>query len=381
MISCGLRTPTIGISSLNHLELLTAVGLVAVSVLVTTAALTGVVRRYALRRSLLDIPNERSLHDRPTPRGGGLAIAMVLLATSVGLGWRGILSAPLVTALAGGGALIATVGWIDDQRPMPALWRACVHLVAAVWALYWLGGFPKLALGRTTLPLEWMGAVLAGLGTAWLTNLYNFMDGTDGLAASQGVCAGVMGAILLTLNGEPGIATMSLILAASCAGFLSWNWPPAKIFMGDVGSCLIGYSFAVLALVSESTGAVPVLTWFVLLAIFVCDATFTLLMRLLAGERWYAAHRSHAYQRLVQMGLSHGRLALAMLALNLFILWPLAYLMHWCPALSLPIAIAVVVGLGAAWVAVQRKYRRFYQSAACAADNRAIGTRNGEQLT
>jgi Fuc2NAc and GlcNAc transferase len=330
--------------------------LLAVIAFVAAAALTGLVRIYALRHALLDIPSARSAHTISTPRGGGLAIAVVVLGTVVGLGLSGSLSAPIVTALSGGGGLVAAVGWIDDHRSSSPLWRACAHLVAACWALYWLGGFPEWKLGATSVRLEWGGAVLAGLGIAWLTNLYNFMDGTDGLAGIQGACAGGMGALLLALNGEWGIAAVSLVLAAACAGFLVWNWPPAKIFMGDVGSYLIGYTFAVLALSSESRGALLVLTWFILLSIFICDATFTLIRRMLSGERWYAAHCGHAYQRLVQIGFSHRDLALRVLALNLVILWPLAYLTEQHRDLLSLATGATLLGMGLLWVAVQRRY-------------------------
>lgn len=328
----------------------------------TAAVLTGLVRIYALRRSLLDIPTERSSHKIPTPRGGGLAVAVVVLGAVMGLGLSGRLSVPVVTALAGGGGVVAVVGFIDDHRSIPALWRACVHLLAAFWALYWLGGFPEWKAGTTPVRLGWSGTILAGLGIAWLTNLYNFMDGTDGLAGIQGVCAGGMGALLLALNGEVGIAAVSLVLASACAGFLIWNWPPARIFMGDVGSCLIGYTFAVLAVVSESTGTLLALTWFILLSVFICDATFTLALRVLSGERWYAAHRSHAYQRFVQMGFSHRDLALSVLTLNLVILSPSAYLTEQHRDLVSLAAGATLIGMGLLWVAVQRKYTDFINS-------------------
>ncbi len=332
--------------------------LLAVGAFTATAVLTGSARDYALRRSLLDIPNERSSHEIPTPRGGGLAIAVVVLSAVVALGSIGELPTNITAAFAGGGFLVAVIGWMDDHRSVPALWRACIHLLAAFWALYWLGGFPHWEAGITTVRLGWIGTLLAGLGITWLTNLYNFMDGTDGLAGIQGACAGVMGALLLALNGQPGIAAVSLALAASCAGFLLWNWPPAKIFMGDVGSYVVGYSFAVLALVSESTGALLVLSWFILLSVFVCDATLTLIQRMLSGERWYAAHRSHAYQRLVQMGLSHRELALWVLALNLLILWPAAYLTEQRHDLVSLVNGATLFGMGLLWVAIQRRYRR-----------------------
>jgi len=289
--------------------------------------LTGVVRRVLVARAVLDVPNERSLHSSPTPRGGGLAVALVILT---GIGWLGIramLSGPVVLGLAGGAMLIALVGWVDDVRTLPNRVRAGVQVVAAVWFLYWIGGVNSLRLGETLVPLGFAGNILALLGIAWSINLYNFMDGIDGVAGGQAVVAGGVGAALLT--GVGGLSAASALVAGASLGFLYWNWAPARIFMGDVGSGLLGFLFAALALLSDRSGGPGVMVWLMLGGVFIVDATLTLLRRMLAGERWYAAHRSHAYQRAVQAGWSHAAVT--------------------CGALGL-----TCVGAGLAWIAVSR---------------------------
>ncbi len=316
------------------------------AVFVLSLFLTGLVRRYALR-ALLDIPNDRSSHDRPTPRGGGVAIVAVLLRVFSLLGWVVLMPSGVVWALLGGGGLVAGIGWVDDHRHVPALWRALLHGVAACWAVFWLGGFPSLELGLMTLPLGIVGSFLAVLALVWLTNLYNFMDGIDGIAGGQAVSAGLGGAVLLGWAGAYELALVAALLAAGSAGFLVWNWAPAKIFMGDVGSGFVGFCFGVLALASEKAGAVPATVWMIVLAVFLLDATFTLLRRVFTGERWYTAHRTHAYQRLVQMGWTHVRVSATVMLINIGILLPLAYVSLKWPAL-LPWSLALIVALG--WV-------------------------------
>ena len=314
---------------------------------------TAAVRRYALSRSLLDHPNERSSHAVATPRGGGMAIALVTLGGLAALGGAGVLPWRLTLALVVGGAAVAAVGWLDDHRPLRAAARVTVHFAAAAWALYWLGGVPRLTVGARALPLGVAGVLLGALGIVWLINLYNFMDGIDGIAAGEAVAVGAAGGGLLVLGGAPGLGLAALLTAAAAAGFLAWNWAPARIFMGDVGSGLLGFLFAALAVASENAGALPLLVWLLLGAVFVVDATLTLVRRLLRRERVYQPHRSHAYQRAVQAVGSHAQVSLAVLALNL-LLAALALAVTLRPALLLP-ALAVGVALVvAAYLCVER---------------------------
>ncbi len=319
----------------------------------TSAFLTWGVKCYATRRSLVDVPNERSSHEKPTARGGGLSIVVIFFSVIVWLGAVDVLSVEVVLALSGG-SIVALIGWIDDHRHVPPHWRALVHFVAATWAVFWLGGMPSIVLGGVSVSLGWLGSVVALVGIVWLTNLYNFMDGIDGLAGSQGAFTGVVGGAMLWIGGSYGLAIGAWVIAASCCGFLAWNWPPAKIFMGDVGSGVLGFVFAVLAIASEQSGSVPVLIWVILLAVFIGDSTFTLFKRIIRGEQWYSAHRSHAYQKLVQRVKSHRQVTIFVLALNVLLLLPLAWVSWIYPHASLYVFLGVVLVCWILWAGLQR---------------------------
>ena len=310
------------------------------------------VRLYALDR-LLDIPNERSSHKSPTPRGGGLAIAVTVLGGIIlAAMWRWI-SWDLAIALSGGGTMIAAVGWIDDHRSLPALTRFAVQFLSAGWAMYWLGGLRSLSVGFTELQLGIVGTILGIVGIVWAINLYNFVDGIDGLAAGEAISTGVIGGLLLLKTGSPGLAMVAFLIAAANAGFLPLNWAPAKLFMGDVGSGLLGYLFAVLAVASENVGAVPLLLWVLLLGAFVFDATVTLCRRIAHGERWYHAHHSHAYQRMVQAGSSHATVSSMILAINV-VLAALAIVAWLRPTLFLVAMGAGAILLSIIYISVER---------------------------
>lgn len=273
---------------------------------VSSVVLTWLVRRAALSRSLLDIPNARSSHTTPTPRGGGLAIAVIVLGTALVAGRFGWIESTDALGLVGGGLLIATIGWIDDVRGLPSGVRAGAQALAAAWFLWWTGGMATLMVGGHLFTLGWPGNLLALLAIVWSTNLYNFMDGIDGLAGGQARVA-ASAATLLLAESVPELSLVTASIAGASLGFLMWNWSPARIFMGDVGSGLLGFLFAALALLSERGGGPPAVVWVLFGGVFFFDATVTLLRRTARGERWYAAHKSHAYQRLVQSGWSHAQ--------------------------------------------------------------------------
>lgn len=298
----------------------------AAVVLVVSAAVTGMVRRFALTHGVMDIPNERSSHTTATPRGGGLSIVLACTASLVVFAILGTIQARLLIALVGGGGLVAAIGFLDDRRPMPAALRLVVHTAAAVWAVAWLGGLPAIRVGNLILSSGWLGYVLAVLGIVWTLNLFNFMDGIDGIAASEAVFIGG-GAILLSLHsGATDVPAVTAIFCAAATGFLIWNWPPAKIFMGDVGSGYLGYVIAVLAMAATRDNPVSVWVWLILGGAFFVDATVTLARRWLRGERLHEAHRSHAYQWLARRWQSHRRVTLTFLAVDVFWLLPAAWL-------------------------------------------------------
>src|SRR5690554_4866893 len=187
-------------------------------VLVFSLLLTWVLRRYALSRSLMDIPNARSSHSVPTPRGGGVAIVLAYLAVLPVVGYYGWLSWPLVIGLLGAGAWVAIVGFLDDHGHIAARWRLLAHFIGAGWLLAWLPELPALAIFGTVFDLGLIGYVLAALMLVWLLNLYNFMDGIDGIASVEAITVCVGGALLYALIGIPMLATAPLLLAAAVAG-------------------------------------------------------------------------------------------------------------------------------------------------------------------
>ena len=297
-----------------------------VSLAVLAWIFTAQLRRYALARSLLDVPNARSSHSLPTPRGGGVAIVVAFLlglgvAFFAGLG----IPAELFYALLGAGLGIALVGFLDDHGHIAARWRLLGHFLAAAWALYWLGGLPPLAVFGGLLQLSWIGHVIAAFYLVWLLNLYNFMDGIDGIASVEAICVCLGGAILYALLETTLLTDLPLLmLAAAVLGFLIWNFPPARIFMGDAGSGFLGIVLGVLSLHAAWVSPVLLWGWLILLGVFIVDATLTLLRRLLRGEKVYEAHRSHAYQYASRQFGRHLPVTLAVLAINLFWLLPVA---------------------------------------------------------
>jgi len=330
-----------------------AVALVVLVAAVTSALITGTARRLALEHAVLDIPNPRSSHAAPTPRGGGISIAAVALLAIAGAGLAGWLPFNATVGLLGGSLLVAAVGWLDDIRGLPTWLRAVTQVVAGVWFLAWTGGLPTLRVADAVLSLGPVGAALALIAIVWGTNLYNFMDGIDGIAGGQGVVTAALATVLLAVS-VPGLGIVSAAVAGASLGFLVWNWAPARVFMGDVGSCLLGFLFTTVALLSERSGGPSFLAWTLLVAVFVFDATVTLFRRLLRRERWYAAHRSHAYQRAVQSGWTHAQVSAGVMILSL-LLGLLGVAVTLRPALLLPAGLAALVILTAIYLWIERR--------------------------
>ncbi|EKD98150.1 MAG: hypothetical protein ACD_23C00562G0002 [uncultured bacterium] len=285
--------------------------------------LTRLVQRYAVHRGMIDRPNDRSSHELPTPRGGGLAIVVVFLGLCLWLLPKQGFSPDLLCALAGGGP-VALVGFWDDRGHVPAVWRLLVHGIAATWAIVWLGGLPALEFDGVVYSWSWWGAPLAVLFVMWLINLYNFMDGIDGIAGVEAVTV-ALGAAAILLYADDRASGLSLVAFAGAAlGFLRWNWPPAKIFMGDVGSGFLGFVLGVFALFTPMQSRMSFWSWLILFGVFLVDATVTLLVRALRREKLHMAHRSHAYQHLAQRFRSHQKITMGVLLINVAWLFPLA---------------------------------------------------------
>lgn len=286
--------------------------LIGAAVFLITYAGVRIFRKWSEGRRLLDLPNERSSHTIPTPRGGGLIIVFASLAAYLGITifrqgnfhWSYLL----------GAALIASISWLDDLYTVSFVWRFIVHTVGAALVILTLGYFDEVYLplfGSFHLGIG--GAALTFLWIVWLTNAYNFMDGIDGIAGLQAVTAGIGWALAAGVLEVGSVGLYGVVIATAGLGFLIQNWQPAKIFMGDVGSAFLGYTFAVLPLLANrELGAAragdrkyllplgALLVW-----LFVFDTLFTFGRRVLNRERVWEAHRGHVYQRFVIRGISH----------------------------------------------------------------------------
>ncbi len=291
---------------------------------VLSCTLTAVVLALARSARLMDVPNERSSHVVPTPRGGGLAIVLAFLAGLLALSAFGPRPSSLFGGLLGAGALVAVIGLIDDRWQLRASTRLSGHIVAALWVLWHLGKMPPLTMLGRAVDLVWLGPPLALLYLVWAVNFFNFMDGIDGIAGLETVTVASGGALLnwLVLGGDSWV--MPALLAACAAGFLAWNWPPARIFMGDAGSGFLGLVVGTLTLGYGFEAPVLFWCWFILQGCFMVDATTTLLRRMQRGERAMQAHRSHAYQYASRKYRSHRHVTLACAAITTLWLLPMA---------------------------------------------------------
>lgn len=263
------------------------------------AGATAAARAYALRRRLIDLPGERRSHRAATPRGGGISIVLVLLAALFALALAAPDAWPACLLAGTGLALVAGIGWLDDHRPLSALARLAVHAVAAALlagALWSRGGSP-------------LDIAVAFAAVLVLVNVWNFMDGIDGIAAAQALVAAVAWALMA---GQGAVWWAGLALAAGILGFLPYNFPRARIFLGDVGSGALGYALASL-FAFGAAGVHPDarLLWTLPLLPFLVDASLTLASRILAGEAWWRPHVTHAYQVWARKAGSHVPVTLA----------------------------------------------------------------------
>jgi Fuc2NAc and GlcNAc transferase len=308
-------------------------------VLLTSFVLTMFLKKIAGVAGLLDIPNERSSHTVPTPRGGGLAI-VVSSALAMGLlVIGGVIPLRLFLAVGGGGAAVAIVGFLDDRGSLSAGVRLLVHFVAAAWAVLLAGHLGVIRLGDVLIHLGPFGYALSVVTVVWFLNIFNFMDGIDGIAASEAafVCGSMM--LIAKFTGSAaGVAEASCVIGLASVGFLIWNWPPAKIFMGDVGSGYLGFVIAVLGVVGARHVSSVSWAWLTLVGVFLMDSTITLVRRYLRGESVVIAHRIHAYQRAARR-LGHRRVTVSIAIIN--VTW------------LLPCALAMVIWpMYASWLAV-----------------------------
>ncbi|MEO7068199.1 MAG: glycosyltransferase family 4 protein [Rhodanobacter sp.] len=306
---------------------------------------------YALGHGLLDLPGQRRSHYVVTPRGGGIGIVAAVLVCVPGalfsLGWVPLSGGTLLSA-AGALLLVALTGWWDDHRSLPVLPRLGAHVLAVAW-------FSLALLGAT---VSWWWLPLLLLAGVWSINLHNFMDGIDGILAQQTVFVAVGLAALAWTVQLPGLVIGAAVLAAAALGFWCYNRPPARIFMGDVGSGSLGLLiFAGSAMLWRADQA---LLWpaLILSSAFVTDASLTLLTRMYTGRRWYAAHREHLYQWLVRCGRTHARVDGGYFAWNILIAAPFAWLAWSHLRIALPITIVTYLAASALWLTLKRRCLR-----------------------
>jgi Fuc2NAc and GlcNAc transferase len=319
------------------LGLISAVALAAL----LSFLLTGVATWYARRRGVMDHPGERQSHTVVTPRGGGAGLVAALLIASLLFAadntpdfWVQCIMPAVV--------VVAITGWWDDHASLSAGIRFFIQLTVSFY-LIWCAANAGWVQG--VIPM-----ILSGLFLVWMTNLYNFMDGSNGMAGLQGVFAATVLAVLFHLSGDDHFSLLSLLLAAVCAGFLPWNLGDAKVFMGDVGSLALGFLFAAFLLYGTGTGAFAIPVALMLMMLFLTDATLTLLFRVIRGERWYNAHRQHLYQRLIENGWTHSRVAMFYQLINLTLVLPGIVIAIYFPALAWAAALALTLIIVLGWI-------------------------------
>lgn len=269
-------------------------------------------RELALRRHWLDIPNERSSHSAPTPGGAGLCLAVVFLLASAYLFVAGVLSSEIMW-LCGLSLIMAMTGWFDDRYCLSRRIRAVIYLVAAV----------LFVNGVTEHVAAWWLIALALLIFAFV-NAFNFMDGIDGIAASQVLFYAVAFLFMSTGTINADFQLVLFFVATLAAAFLLWNWSPARLFLGDSGSLFFGFLLAAISVFADELSVLSLFSSAILLATFVADSSVTMLCRLLNGERIQDAHRSHLYQLLAKHWGSHARVVILYAAVNITVLLPVA---------------------------------------------------------
>ncbi|PCJ28478.1 MAG: glycosyl transferase [SAR86 cluster bacterium] len=292
---------------------------------IASALLTGLLWLVAPRIHLLDIPVERSAHSKPVAVGGGIGVVILCFLVVLYYSRSGLIpfeeSMALLAALA-----IAFLGLIDDLTQLHIRWRIPMQFIAAMWVVWWLPIVPAINLGLFVIENPWVLTCLAVVALVWLLNLFNFMDGIDGIAGSELVFVNLLSLLVVINSGDDVLALLSATFAATAAGFLLWNWSPAKIFMGDVGSGFAGFSLGIMALLSMQHGSMTVWTWVLLLGVFIVDTAVTLLTRFRQNQRWYDGHASHAYQNAARRYQSHSKVTITVILINCLWLAPLAWL-------------------------------------------------------
>jgi len=326
------------------------------SVLVLSFLLTGLATWYAGRRGLMDHPGERHSHTVATPRGGGAGLILALLIGSLGASlwfFAGDGGFWMHCALPGI-VLLSLLGWWDDHASLSARFRFSVQLAVSFYLLWcavdssWVSA--EFHIGA--LPFGVIQFAGAAAFLVWMTNLYNFMDGSNGMAGLQAVFAGVVLACLFEQAAQHDIALAAALVAVCSLGFLPWNLGRARVFMGDTGSLALGFAIGALLVYGVGIQAFELPVALMVMLVFLTDSTLTLLVRVLKGEQWYNAHKQHLYQRLIAQGWSHNRVLFFYQAINLTLVVPGIVVAVNFPVLAWTVALAMILVFGLGWYLV-----------------------------
>jgi UDP-N-acetylmuramyl pentapeptide phosphotransferase/UDP-N-acetylglucosamine-1-phosphate transferase len=290
--------------------------LIYILLLIISFTLTHLIKNYAIKKSFVAEVNERSSHTSPTPHGGGIAVAVTWFMGISYLFFINDIDSSLYFALLAG-VIISVVSFFDDLFELSAKVRLVAQTLVAVLGLYFLGGLEKIDLLFFSIDNQVLTNIFAFFMIVWFINLYNFLDGIDGYAGSEAIFLGIVGFLLFG-------GSHFLVLVAAVLGFLVWNWHRAKIFMGDVGSTLLGYNVAIFTIYYANQEPTNLWIWIILFGLFWFDATLTLYRRYKNGEKLSQAHRKHAYQRLTQSGWAHDKVVLFSILVNV-VLFGLVY--------------------------------------------------------
>jgi Fuc2NAc and GlcNAc transferase len=278
-----------------------------------------VFRIYAIHKKLLDQPNHRSSHVIPIPVGAGVVFPVLLIILLLILYFFNFIDIFYLIILIPPVVAISLVGFLDDKYKLASKWRFLVQILGAIYSVFIIGEYSSINLGFIGINLNLLGYFFAILMLLWSTNLYNFMDGIDGIAAIEAIFIFGVGGVFIWYSGGAEFAVIIWSIVAIAIGFLIWNKPPAKIFMGDVGSTLLGFLVVLFGLIGEIWYNVPFLLWVILYGVFLFDATVTLLRRIKHGDVWYHAHRLHAYQRLQLQKWSHKKILFGIIVVNIIL--------------------------------------------------------------
>lgn len=287
--------------------------------------MTKKVRDYAESKLMIDLPNERSSHVLPTPRGGGIAVVVTSLLALLFLSIANEYSLPLVLGVLTAGICVAAIGFVDDLGHVSVKYRLPIHFISAFIIIYLFEGLPAIKVLGNSIEFGMVGNLLSLVAIVWLLNLFNFMDGIDGIAGIEVLCVtATIGGIAFYLYDSVFLAQFCLVMFSATLGFLVWNFPSAKIFLGDVGSGFLGLMLGAVTLLAANVDQALMWSCLIMLGVFIVDSTYTLIRRLFKGEKIYEAHRCHAYQNAALRFGQHKLVSTSVGVINLVWLMPIA---------------------------------------------------------